>query len=668
MTLSKKATLGLSLMVLTVVLIATTAFYGINRLSNTLEYLVGPAWDSADGAMETTIELQQQIRMIERMLAGKPVDDNELNASRDAASEAHQRLENAGIVNSRKLEALRVQRKEWEQQGNTLKSQYAEFSNLLSAFRDTTAELVTLLEELEEKGDAAVEELENNPGTRISWDTGLREKWEAADGGMETTIGLLQQLYFLERLLRGESAQSIRTEIAEAADFTHDAMGSMLGTNSFNGRSSIVPGMSQAQALQTLMNDFDEQRDRLISQYITYTTTNERYQSTTKALLAMLEEVEEAGDSMVESQVEASAGTVSFVFLLMSIAFIAGLAMAGVLTILTRKAVVRPIRSIAYRIHNIATGDGDLTKRTALHRNDEIGDLSSYVDEFIERLQVMIKRIKHSGSAIRVLVTDTGKSAITITTSAQQTASQADEVAVASEQMSQVSAEIANNCVNAAQNAEKASTLAQSGQRRVQDTISSMQAITDRVSASSESIASLKDQADKIGEIVSVITAISAQTNLLALNAAIEAARAGEQGRGFAVVADEVRTLAQKTDSSTSEIGEVIKAIQDQTQRCFELMESCVDEVSKGKIRSGEAGESLTEIRAQMDDLTMMINQISAATEQQTITISDVSLKVQSIADLAQQSNADAKQTQNHVLQLNKSSDELDSELAQFKV
>lgn len=154
----------------------------------------------------------------------------------------------------------------------------------------------------------------------------------------------------------------------------------------------------------------------------------------------------------------------------------------------------------------------------------------------------------------------------------------------------------------------------------------------------------------------------------MALNAAIEAARAGEQGRGFAVVADEVRTLAQRTAASTTEISDVIRAIQDQTNQCFTLMEGCVGEVRDGMTKSADTGKSLEEIRHQMAELSMMITQISTATEQQTFTIAEVSTKVHTIATLAQQSNSDARQSRDFVYQLNNSSDELDGELAQFTV
>ncbi|WP_221794663.1 methyl-accepting chemotaxis protein [Oceanobacter mangrovi] len=668
MTLSSKASLGLGLMAVTIILIAAVGFYGIHRLSSSLGYVVGPAWDSADGAMETTIELQKQMLDIEMMLAGKPLDTAAHQQSKKSVAQASSRLEASSLVPTDVLASLREAQSDREARENNLISDYNRFATSRKEFQRVTAELVTLLGELEEQGDRAVEVLESNPDTMISWNSGLSVKWEAADGGMESTIGLLKQLYLLERLLRGEYPVLMEKQLKQASTFMDDAISGMLQTGAFTAPSTTVPGQSQEQALNQQIAQFRDLLEQVIQNYKTYMQSNTGYQVSTDNLKMLLGNIEEIADGKVDEQVLASESTVDSVYLLMTTVFIAGLLIAGFLAVMTRKMVMSPLIAITERIRNIAMGDGDLTKRTGFSRDDEIGDLSRFVDQFIERLQIMISGIKNNGITIRDLVIRTSSSADVINSSSEKTACQADEVAVASEQMSQVSREIAASCVGAADSAERVSKLAVLGEQRVQETVSSMQAITGRVSASSESIASLKEQAGKIGDIVSVIAGISEQTNLLALNAAIEAARAGEQGRGFAVVADEVRTLAQRTADSTTEITDVIRTIQNQTNQCFTLMESCVGEVSDGMTKSAGASESLDEIRQQMTELSMLITQISTATEQQTVTITEVSSKVQTIASLAQQSNADARQSSDFMRKLSHSSDELDSELAQFTV
>jgi methyl-accepting chemotaxis protein len=192
--------------------------------------------------------------------------------------------------------------------------------------------------------------------------------------------------------------------------------------------------------------------------------------------------------------------------------------------------------------------------------------------------------------------------------------------------------------------------------------------INARVQESALTVESLGQRSDQIGAIIGTIEDIADQTNLLALNAAIEAARAGEQGRGFAVVADEVRALAERTTRATKEIGEMIKAIQKETKGAVTAMEQGVREVEAGTTEAARSGEALRDILVQVNDVTMQVNQIATAAEEQTATTSEISSNMQQITDVVRQTSQGASESATAAAQLNGNAEELQRLVRQFKL
>ena len=194
-----------------------------------------------------------------------------------------------------------------------------------------------------------------------------------------------------------------------------------------------------------------------------------------------------------------------------------------------------------------------------------------------------------------------------------------------------------------------------------------MARIAEQVQNAAEAIESLGSRSDQIGAIVGTIEDIADQTNLLALNAAIEAARAGEQGRGFAVVADEVRALAERTTRATREIGDMIKAIQKETKIAVETMKEGVFEVAKGTEDAARSGEALQQILHQIGEVTHQVNQIATAAEEQTATTSEISSNIHMITDGFNKASKTAKETSDETGRLNKSSEDLQETVRRFK-
>jgi len=349
------------------------------------------------------------------------------------------------------------------------------------------------------------------------------------------------------------------------------------------------------------------------------------------------------------------------------IGLIGVLLQAGLATWLMR-TIMKPVDAIRLMLMDISQGEGDLTKRLDDTTKDELADVSRYFNLFIEKLRNMISQIANTSSQIAAAAVQLNATAEHIATGAEEVAAQAGTVATAGEEMSATSGDIAQNCQMAAEGAQRASHTAQKGAEVVEKTVRVMGQIAEKVQESAKTVESLGARSDQIGAIIGTIEDIADQTNLLALNAAIEAARAGEQGRGFAVVADEVRALAERTTRATREIGEMIKTIQKETKDAVSAMEMGVHQVDAGTEEAAKSGQALQEILQQVNDVAGQINQVATAAEEQTATTSEISSNMQQITEVVQQTSQGAHESATAAAQLSGNAEELQRLVRQFKL
>ncbi len=328
--------------------------------------------------------------------------------------------------------------------------------------------------------------------------------------------------------------------------------------------------------------------------------------------------------------------------------------------------ISRPVQQLAELAEQVAAGD--LQVNVQQQTSDEVGQLTGSFAVMVDKLRELIGRVKDSSTALAAAANQLQATATQIATGAEEVAAQSGTVATASEEMAATSSEIAQNCTMAADGAKLANSSAEAGARVVEATIHGMERIALQVQATAQTVEALGARSDQIGAIIGTIEDIADQTNLLALNAAIEAARAGEQGRGFAVVADEVRALSERTTRATREIGEMIKAIQTETKGAVKAMEDGVHEVEKGSGEAAKSGIALQEILNGIANVTMQVNQIATAAEEQTATTTEITGNIQQISDVVQETARGAQESAIAASRLTELASELQSLVVQFKL
>jgi methyl-accepting chemotaxis protein len=332
---------------------------------------------------------------------------------------------------------------------------------------------------------------------------------------------------------------------------------------------------------------------------------------------------------------------------------------------ITQFKLANPLAFVTRQTGEIA--GGDLTVRIDYDREDEIGLLARGFNSAVTNLNSILGKVKSAteimASSSEELSATTGQLSVGAKAQAQQT----EQTASAMTQMSQTIIDVAMNAGEVASASRDTSQLAVKGQQKVHETVEGMHGIADTVKQAAATIQELGRSSEEIGNIVNTINDIADQTNLLALNAAIEAARAGEQGRGFAVVADEVRKLAERTGRATGEIGDMIEKIQVDTKKSVASMESGKDKVGEGVRMAEEAMTALEQIVKASDHSADMVQRIATSAEEQSSAVEEVSSTVESIATVTKETEVSSLQIQNSASELAQVAADLNKDTDWFK-
>lgn len=639
--------------------------------SSGLSYIVGPAWDTADGAMETSIQIEAQMLAVNRLILGEDSQRVEeiLNTAITEVDAASSRMIEAGLLSSVQTQQFSQFNSQYQQSRNALITRYKNYIETKKSYDKATQVLVDFGEKLETLGDSAVEELEREPNRSITWQSDVKERWQAADGGMESNIGLLWKLYYTQRLLDGQDDATQIKAIEQAIEFQKQANSEMFST----GRFTISAGeewknASYEEVFSQLNSQHEKAMMAVIESYRNYRQIYQEYTVTSLALLDFIAELEELADSKVEQQavliLDEQAWAISSFKALIIIALLVLLLLGWVLV----NQILSPIQRLQERVTDISEGNGDLTLRVNIATRDEFGELGKSFDKFIEKIQDLIADITQSINLAKTAAVDLSATFKVTAEAVDKQTFEVNSISHATTEMTAISSQVSSGAREISQSVLNIDQNAQSTLNNVRQAAQSVNELVAEVTQGTETINSLKNHVTSIEPVLADINGIAEQTNLLALNAAIEAARAGEQGRGFAVVADEVRSLATRTQGSTNTIQQSITQLRSSADESVRVINNSMSKGTQTTEITSQAEESLHQVAIEISRLTEMNQQTSDAITHQEQSVTSIASSVSHLQALCQSAQEKIQQSEHTISSLKTKQDDLALKVSKFKI
>lgn len=363
----------------------------------------------------------------------------------------------------------------------------------------------------------------------------------------------------------------------------------------------------------------------------------------------------------IDAMVAASSFKTALIILLV------GLVIVTIVYQLIQRVVINPLHKTTERLHDIVNGEGDLTLRFNATGSDELADLANGFDRLMDRLQKTINSV--SGATNQLFASANQLKTIAAQSSQAGTLQSQDINSIASAiyEMSTSAEQVANNADSVASAADQAKRESEQGYKNLHETINSTQTLATNIEQAAQGIAALAGASNEIGAVLNVIRSIAEQTNLLALNAAIEAARAGEQGRGFAVVADEVRSLASRTQASTEEVDKMVKRFQANSIHASEQMRLAEQQVHANVVAANESGQSIQQVLAAVSQLNGLNQQISSSVREQSKVAEDINGNIMRINNNSDKNHQRVQETLHSAEEVSQLTEEIKRQLSSYK-
>ena len=665
LTISRK--ISVALVFLSCVILATglVGLSGIGSLSNQLRFLTGPAWDTADGAMEGTIELQAEVIALQNTLRSRISFDEgraAMEAASEGADEALGRMANSGLLERAQTSELTAQLDVFRTLAKEVSSEFETLeSNRLSAEKRAfiiDSQLMALEDGVESGMDD--DALVNNSLQDI------QSMWDVADAIMETRIGLLRGLQALSQILGGANIEELSPVVVSGMAQAQEEGEALVSLKSvLRARGIDVDIVDKIAAdIELLVADTQATLDA----YKQFTASEVRMTTSLDALLDYIGEIEEIADGKVEGQLAVAESAIFWANTLVAIAILIGLLFAALCAWLGKRMVVTPIRAVAAKLTEISKAGGDLTQRLDFKSQDEIGDLAAGFNGFLAKTRDIILQVKSSADEVINESSGLVNVIAEANSGAQNQKSQTEQVASAVTEMVATVSEVSSYAQSAAEVSRSAGERAESGKGLMHQTSDQIHRLAEDMQSASDTIDEVKASTESIGTVLDVIQTIAEQTNLLALNAAIEAARAGEHGRGFAVVADEVRTLASRTQDSTEEIQRMIEKLQHAANSAVTVIQKSQEASNATSDKARLTGEAIQEIVDAVHEIDGINQQIAASTTQQEAASNLIGQSAEEIHVIADDTAGKAMSAQQSLQELQAQAERMRSVVSQFVV